>query len=567
VSGSLDGPGSAPSSSSARAAAALVARLLDCGVTDVALCPGSRSAPLAYALEAAERAGAVRLHVRSDERTAAFVALGCARADPSRPAAAVTTSGTAAGHLVPAAMEAHHSGVPLLLLTADRPLSLRGTWANQTTHLQAGIFAEIARQSFDLAAPGPGDEAGWARAAQAAVEVSTGAAGGPPGPVHLNLAFEEPLVPAAGDLVVRPDHAGQQHPLPRSPGAVRPTTVLARGPRTVVVAGDGAGGAAAVLAAQAGWPLLAEPTSGSRTPAGVPAYRQLLDRADLGGRVQRVVVLGRPTLSRPVTRLLARDDVEVVQVVQHAEDPGPGRPVTRVLGRVVCSGDPARPEDERWSQSWRRAGDLAQAALGRVLDAWPELTGPALAGTAALATGPRDVLVVAASNPVRDLDLMAPGFPPGALVLANRGLAGIDGTLSTAVGVACASGRTTRALVGDLAFLHDAGGLAVPARELRRLRLQVLLLNDDGGGIFSTLEHADQAGSFERVFGTPHGTDFATLCAAHGVPHKTATGARQLAQATAAVPQGISVIEVRTSRAALRDLHAALRSCVEEALA
>ncbi len=545
-----------------RAAAALVERLLDCGVTDVALCPGSRSAPLAYVLEAAEQAGTVRLHVRSDERTAAFVALGCVRADPSRPAAVVTTSGTAAGHLVPAAMEAYHSGVPLLLLTADRPASLRGTWANQTTHLQASLFADIARRSVDLAAPAPGDEPEWAGVAQDAVEVSTGAAGGRPGPVHLNLAFEEPLAPALSELLLR---RGTPSRLERPSKVQRPTTVAARGPRTVVVAGDGAGADAAILADQAGWPLLAEPTSGSRTPASVPAYRLLLDRAELGGRVQRVVVLGRPTLSRPVTRLLAREDLEVVQVVAHPDEPGPGRHVTRVVGPVMAGEGPAEA-DVQWYEQWRRAGELATRTVDGVLGAWPELTGPALARLAARATGDEDALVVAASNPIRDVDLVAPGFCGNALVAANRGLAGIDGTLSTAVGLACVSARRTRALVGDLAFLHDAGGLVVPPHERERLRLQILLLNDDGGGIFSTLEHADRPASFERVFGTPHGADFAALCAAHHVPYSALTGPDELERAISTVPQGISVLEVQTSRSRLPELHAALRIAVGNAL-
>ena len=315
------------SGSSAASAAALVHALLARGVRDVVLCPGSRSAPLAYALEAAERAGRVRLHVRHDERTAAFVALGCAAADPSVPAAVVTTSGTAVANLHPAVMEAHHAGLPLLLLTADRPASLRGTWANQTTELQPEVFGRATRRTVVVEAGEVGD---WAALADEVVAAATGAAGRP-GPVHLDLGYDEPLVPAADDLVP-PD------PLPRPPVRERPTreaTLLEQGPRTLVVAGAGAGPGARTLAEQAGWPLLAEPSSGAKGgPHRVGAYRLLLENPSLADDVERVVVLGRPTLSRPVTRLLARDDVELVQVVAHADDVGPDREVRRVVGAV-----------------------------------------------------------------------------------------------------------------------------------------------------------------------------------------------------------------------------------------
>lgn len=555
---------------SAAAAAALVRALLDHGVRDVALCPGSRSAPLAYALDAAERAGEVRLHVRHDERTAAYVALGCAAADPSVPACVVTTSGTAVANLHPAVMEAHHAGLPVLLLTADRPARLRGTWANQTTTLQPDAFGAATALTEVVEAA---DVTDWCALAGRVVRAATGhgahagADGGPavrPGPVHLDLGFDEPLVP---DPAVDPVVAGE--PVVAQPAAARrrtqPTiTRLEQGPRTLVVAGAGAGAAARELAEAAAWPLLAEPSSGAKGgPHRVGAYRLLLGTA-LADDVERVVVLGRPTLSRPVTGLLARADVELVQVVAHPDDAGPARTVRRVVGAVEAPESAAA--QRQWLSAWVDAGSRAEAAVDTVLDGRTDLVGPWLARAVARATGPDEVLVVASSNPVRDLDLVAPPAD-GALVLANRGLAGIDGTVSTAVGAAAATGRATRLLVGDLATLHDLGGLVVPPSERERLRLQVVVLDDDGGGIFGLLEHAGYPTAFERVFGTPHGVDIATAASALGTPSRRLSARQEVEDAVSAVPQGISVIVVPAQRSALAGLHRAVRTAVHAAVA
>ena len=339
-------------------------------------------------------------------------------------------------------------------------------------------------------------------------------------------------------------------------------TTLEQGPRTLVVAGAGAGAGARALAEQAGWPLLAEPSSGAKGgPNRVGAYRLLLENPSLADDVERVVVLGRPTLSRPVTRLLGRADVDLVQVVGHPDDVGPDREVRRVVGAVT-----APPADEDgWLRRWTEAGRRAERAVDAVLDARTDVSGPWLAREIACATGLDDVLVVASSNPVRDLDLVAPP-PDGARVLANRGLAGIDGTISTAVGAAAASGRPTRLLVGDLAALHDLGGLVVPEPERSRLRLQVVVLDDDGGGIFGLLEHAQHPLSFERVFGTPHGADLAQAADGLGVPASRAAGRADVAAAVRTVPQGISVLVVPADRSALVPLHAELRRAVLDAL-
>ncbi|GEK18971.1 2-succinyl-5-enolpyruvyl-6-hydroxy-3-cyclohexene-1-carboxylate synthase [Cellulomonas persica] len=604
----------APGSPAVAAARVLVQALAALGVEDVVLAPGSRSAPFAYALadasapdgERPEHAPALRLHVRIDERAAAFLALGLAKASAhaddgpatARPVAVVTTSGTAAANLHPAVLEAHHSGLPLVVVTADRPHELRGTGANQTTE-QAGMFGSAVRLGVDLPAPVglPHEARDLRRVASRAVAAATGARTGDPGPVHLDVAFREPLVPG-DEPWPEPSPEGLTHVQSR-PHPVVPTTTGAipavlqaatsgttprtsepaerasrRGPGrlsgipTVVVAGDGAGAAARRLAEVNAWPLLAEPSSGARGgPCAISAYRLLLADERLGGRVRRVVVLGRPTLSRPVQQLLARDDVEVIVLAPRGAD---WYDAARSADQVLLEA-PARMRQGRmrgpagWLESWLAADEAARAAIDAVLDDGPEavrgrrsrtgarITGPVLARTLALASAPQDVVVVGSSNPVRDLDLVARWDTPP-LVLANRGLAGIDGTLSTATGVALGlPHRRVRALVGDLTFLHDVGGLLRGPGE-PAVDLQVVVANDDGGSIFATLEHGEphRAAVFERVFATPHGADLAALCAGYGVRHTRVVEVDALLPALAAPGRGVSVVEVRVDRAGRR---------------
>ncbi|WP_346774699.1 2-succinyl-5-enolpyruvyl-6-hydroxy-3-cyclohexene-1-carboxylic-acid synthase [Cellulomonas sp. IC4_254] len=578
----------------ARAARVLVQELAAHGVRDVVLAPGSRSAPLAYALaEAAlpddERpagAPAVRLHVRVDERDAAFLALGLARAAAAegapRAVAVVTTSGTAVANLHPAVLEAHHAGAPLLLLTADRPHELRGTGANQTT-VQPGIFGAATRLEADVPAPSgrTGEDRDLRHLLSRAVAAALGARTGDPGPVHLDLAYREPLVPgpepwpadgAAGRVAVLPRPAAA--PVVADPGV--PARADLPGP-VVVVAGDGAGPDARRLAEVAGWPLLAEPSSGARGGPNAPAtYRVLLGDPDLGGRVRSVVLLGRPTLTRPVSALLARDDIDLTVVAPAGSGwPDAGRAADRVLTGVPAAwfDDPA--DDPAWLGAWQRADAAAGAVVDAALDddpaapptrATPPLTGPRAVRAVAEASLPADVLVVGSSNPVRDLDLVARWAEPP-LVLANRGLAGIDGMLSTAAGVALGLPRhRTRVLVGDLTFLHDVGGLLRLTTE-PEVDLQVVVLNDAGGSIFATLEHGapERARTFERVFGTPHAVDVAALCAGYGVRHVRVSDEAALAAALAAPGRGTSVVEVRVDRTDRRALGERLTAAARDA--
>lgn len=595
-----------------RSAFALVHRLVLGGVADVVLAPGSRSAPLAYALAAASDHGLLTLHVRVDERSAGFLAVGLSRgAGPldragvalPRPVAVVTTSGTAVANLHPAVLEAHHTGVPLVLLTADRPHELRGTGANQTTH-QAGIFGPAVRFAADVPAPDgrPGEVRDLLALAGRALGEALGARSGHPGPVHLDLAYREPLVPLGSVGGAAPARAAAPAPAPdaaRATAADAPSTTVvparavlaadqpAPGARTVVVAGDGAGPVARELAEARGWPLLAEPSSGAVGGTHlVVAHPLVLGVDELVDAVEHVVVLGRPTLSRPVQRLLGRAGVDV-RVVADGSGPWPdaARNAASVLPAVPTGWldpDGAAPgpggADPAWLARWRAASAAAARVVAAATDG-ARTDGPSVARAVVSACGDDDLLVVGSSNPVRDLGLVL-GIDTGApRVLANRGLAGIDGTVSTALGAAVATGRAhrrTRALLGDLTFLHDVGGLLRGPSE-PHADLQLVVVNDDGGSIFAGLEPgalgetSEASGrTFERVFATPHGANLAQLCAGYGVDHQLVPDVPSLRHALGAPSHGVQVLEVRVGRTERRrdalglaeDVRAAVRAAL-----
>jgi 2-succinyl-5-enolpyruvyl-6-hydroxy-3-cyclohexene-1-carboxylate synthase len=535
-------------------ARAVVSALVESGVREVVIAPGSRNAPLSFAAYDAAASGLVRLHTRVDERSAGFLALGLAKV--GGPAAVVCTSGTAVANLHPAMLEAAHAGVRLLAVTADRPARLRGTGANQTTD-QVGIFGSLVPY-VDV---GPGDPS-----------VARAALGLGEGPLHLNVQLDEPLVPdAAWDLssVVEPGEPLGE-PVSRPAGARSldtplvprggSTTELAVGPRTIVVAGDDAGPPARVLAEQARWPLLAEPTSGSRTgEAAIRTYRLLLG-GPLAGEVERAVVFGHPTLSRPVLRLLQRDDVEVLSVPSAGVWSERPFPVARHLDAPPTV---ESPDDSDWFDRWKAADAATGQALDRLLAGEGEVTPYDVAGAVARALPAGGLLVVGASNPIRDLDLMVPRYEVGGRrkTIANRGLSGIDGMVSTAVGAALGRDSTRSfALLGDVTFLHDANGLVHDAHDPEP-DLTIVVVNDDGGSIFATLEQGapEYADRFDRLFGTPHGVDLASLCAATRTPHWRAESLPELEQALASPNGGIEVVEVRVRRDNRRDLDERIR--------
>lgn len=580
----------------------LVDELVRGGVREVVLCPGSRSAPLAYALVAAERAGHLRLHVRVDERSAGFLALGLARGS-RMPVAIVTTSGTAVANLYPAVLEAHHAAVPLVVVSADRPHELRGTGANQTT-AQPGIFGgSSTRWSADLPAPveRPGLGPFWRSTVCRALAAAAGHTGGEPGPVHLNVALREPLVPdtvpdvasgltgdpvdgSAGDLPAelspdwpdslegRPDRA----PWVRTNGTevtswshpAHLAAPLDEVARTLVVVGDtrdpALGERAAAWATERGHPIVAEPFGTAALQAEALPHGPLLltvtDWLDAHAP-DRVVVVGRVTLSRAVGALLRRPGVVVEVVTEGSQWPDPSHVAAAVHPPAALRlGGPTAPDDDNgWAHQWRSAAARLADAVAAQPSPWPS----GLAVAQAVVDGlPGDgVLVLGPSNPVRDLDLAVAGEITDE-VLANRGLAGIDGVVSTAVGVALSRDLTpTVALVGDLTFLHDINGLLIgPGEPVPDLTL--IVVNDDGGGIFTTLEPGapERAADFERVFGTPTATDLGALCEAHGIRHDMVATSSDLTAAVAQPGHGIRVIEVRVDRGTHRAAHADLRT-------
>ena len=621
---------SCPCPPSLQAARHIVAALVACGVRQAVLSPGSRCAPLAYALEEAEAAGEVSLRVTLDERSAGFIALGASRAHllagVRRPVAVVTTSGTAVANLHPAVAEADAAGVPLLVLSADRPHELVGTGANQTTE-QTCLFGRAPRLVVDLPADvtaETGRAAGPALAGQVrrAVLAAAGALSNDPGPAQVNVRLRPPLAPEAAsalaafpapapstlpvtgptwgvDLVWQAAPAGC--PTPQDPGhhrhgrGGRDQEALTPQAPGLVVAGDlpdpRLGALAVELADLLGWPLLAEPTSLARQGGNaLPRYAELLargDGADLASQARRVVVVGHPGLSRPVTALLGREDLEITVLADRAQvidvagtagriiavrpgyrtcgtlrgggpsapaqtgagpDPGQGERGASVPPQADAGPSPsaaaavvrlmgAAPAPATWLTAWRqaaaglaaaspspdaRAPRGADAADGCGSDAGCR-PGPLDADAAALAvwrscTGPgAPLLVLGSSTTIRRLDRLAPVGVPAPTAVANRGLAGIDGTVATAVGLALGARRPVRLLLGDLASLHDVMSLG-RGRHEQVPDLQVIVCDDAGGAIFTGLEYArvPGAGRFSRLFATPQTGDLGGLAQALG---------------------------------------------------
>lgn len=511
-------------------AAEVLNALIAQGSTDIVLAPGSRSGPLALACAAADQQGVLRLHVRIDEREAAFLALGLAKVS-RRPVGVITTSGTAVANLHPAMLEALHTGIGLVAITADRPARLRGTGANQTTD-QRNVFAGVASVYSPRDLAGLGD-----------------------GPMHLNLELDEPLIEQTDWTFDAPTAQPVDNSAP-------PLTVVAQGPRTVVIAGDDSGPAARIAARDGGWPLLAEPTSGARTGQALSAYRQILAHSPLAGQIERVISFGHATLTRPVARLLARTDVDVIHVGDQSTFPVLAGPRVR-WARAVA---PDRTGDEAWLRQWEVANRRASAAIDSQLDG---STPYDLAAAVNQAVRPGGLLLVGASSPIRDLDLVAEPYPVGErrLIVANRGLAGIDGTISTAVGAALARPQgQALAFMGDLTFLHGSNGLLIGPDEPRP-DLTIVVASDDGGSIFTTLEQGapEYAQTFERVYATPTGADLGRLCAGYGIAHERVE-VRDVAAVLDEPASGIRVVEVPVDRAGRRALDGRISQAVRDAL-
>ena len=554
-------------------ARAVVASLVEAGVKRVVISPGSRNAPLTYALADAAQAGYLQLRVVVDERSAAFVALGASRSDwlhegLARPAVAVMTSGSAVANAHPAVVEADAAGVPLIILSADRPHALVNTGASQTT-VQTGIFGAATRYQADLGDTNASDAV--ANQVRRAVAAASGRLSLDPGPVHLNVRLAPPLAPAAPwqvpHLEPKTHWLRARRPLEEQLNEVTVSQVghrlgLDPARRGVIVVGDNddaqLANYAAALAHAWGWPLLAEPTSLVRTDANaVAAYSALLaggdglangDGAQLSQEIEQLLVVGHPTLTRPIGALLAREDIYQVVLTNRARwsdvsgcaayvttleqalsrnTPGGGADSGAEAGAGVGKNAPS----PLWLQCWLQAGQQQLNATSVTKAAQMALTTWQATSqyeshsqsTAIHSDGLESsvTLMAASSMTIRYLDARLPAGKqlkkmPGPVV-ANRGLAGIDGTISTAVGLAWASGQPVRVIIGDLAAAHDLTGLVKAVTETE-VDLQVIVLDDHGGKIFSGLEYgaSELSNYFPRFFATAQQVDFAQAAAAFG---------------------------------------------------
>ncbi|QRY53688.1 2-succinyl-5-enolpyruvyl-6-hydroxy-3-cyclohexene-1-carboxylic-acid synthase [Mycolicibacterium septicum] len=539
-----------PSTAQARV---VVDELIRGGVRDVVLCPGSRNAPLAFALSDADRAGRIRLHVRIDERTAGYLAIGLAVAERA-PVCIAMTSGTAVANLGPAVVEANYARVPLIVLSANRPYEMLGTGANQTFE-QLGYFGTQVRANISVGLAEESPEkldslnAQWRSATCRVLAAATGSRTANAGPVQFDIPLREPLVPdnAHGDTSFpagRPDGKPWTYTPPVS--FDQPLEIDLT-PDTVVIAGHGAG----VHPNLAGLPTVAEPTAPLPENPLHPLALRLV-------HPKQVIMLGRPTLHRPVSALLADPAVPVYALTTGPRWPDVSGNSMATGTRAVTSGAP----DPAWLARCAELNRHALAAVRQQLASHPLTTGLHVAAAVSDALRPGDQLVLGASNPVRDAALVGLDTE-GIKVRSNRGVAGIDGTVSTAIGAALAHDGRTIALIGDLTFVHDSSGLLVGPTEPTPRNLTIVVSNDNGGGIFELLEQGDPRFSdvSSRIFGTPHDVDVAALCRAYHVECGQVE-ADALGAALAEPFDGMRVLEVKADRSSLRALHASIKAAL-----
>ncbi|OBI06900.1 2-succinyl-5-enolpyruvyl-6-hydroxy-3-cyclohexene-1-carboxylic-acid synthase [Mycobacterium scrofulaceum] len=539
-----------PSTTQARV---VVDELIRGGVRDVVLCPGSRNAPLAFALHDADRAGRIRLHVRIDERTAGYLAIGLAIA-AGAPVCVAMTSGTAVANLGPAVVEANYARVPLIVLSANRPYEMLGTGANQTME-QLGYFGTQVRAAISLGLAEDAPErldafnATWRSATCRVLAAATGSRTANAGPVQFDIPLREPLVPG-------PQPQGAAVPQGRPSG--RPWTYtppvtfdqpldIDLSPDTIVIAGHGAG----VHPNLAQLPTVAESTAPAPENPLHPLALPLL-------RPKQVIMLGRPTLHRPVSALLADPKVPVYALTTGPRWPDVSGNSQATGTRAVTTGAP----NPAWLKRCAEVNRHANEAVRGQLEAHPLTTGLHVAAAVADALRPGDQLVLGASNPVRDAALVGLDTH-GIRVRSNRGVAGIDGTVSTAIGAALAYEGRTVALIGDLTFVHDSSGLLIGPTEPTPRQLTIVVSNDNGGGIFELLEQGDPRFSdvSSRIFGTPHDVDVGALCRAYHVESRQIE-VDQLGAALDEPAPGMRVLEVKADRSSLRQLHAAIKAAL-----
>ncbi len=539
-----------------------------CGMQHACTSPGSRSAPLVLSLVREPR---IRCWSHIDERCAGFFALGAAKA-AGRPVALACTSGTAAANYAPAVIEAHEARVPLIVLTADRPPELREVGAGQAIDqlkLYGGAVKWFFEVGVDTATPAIQR---WIR--QLACRAYWTAVGGRPGPVHLNFPLREPLVLDAA-LPVDPA-PGRADGAPSVRAARAPVTAASPLPmpgRGVIVAGreerdSELGAVVAQFAQRAGYPLLADPLSGARRgPAAITSYDMLLRDEHLARclRPELVLRIGDLPTSKPLRAWLGElDDIEQVALGPAAAWRDPSAVLTRVCAAdaaaTLRAWTPAAAPDPAWLDRWRAADASAQAAIESELGS--ELSEPLVARRLGRWLAPEATLFVASSMPIRDLELYFPAGEGLPRVLANRGANGIDGTVSSAFGVAAASAGPVVLLIGDVALAHDLGGL-LAARRLA-LSMTIVLLHNDGGGIFHFLPVSTQADAFEEHVATPHGLEFEHAARLYGCAYERSTTEAEL---RAALLRGLearrtTIVAIHTAR----EQNLALHRRVEQAV-
>ena len=490
----------------------IVRQIIEAGVTDVVISPGSRNAPLSLAFYQASRKGLIKLHVRIDERTAAFFALGMAKAS-GRPVPIVCTSGTAVANYHPAVLEASHTNTPLLVLTADRPASLRKTGANQTTE-QARIFGKAVRYFADVSGSVYPMELPFASLQS--------------GPVHLNIQFEEPLIGDKSDIWLN----DLEITTPKVFDRKTPGTFHTKSTRGVLVIGHDRGGLSAEavrnFADELGWPVVSEDPLTFKSAISHSSIfltsKAIAD--DLAP--DTVVVIGRTTLSRSINSFIKMARKEIVidpRLVTVDTDRLADQKFTQIPTVEVQEADPD------YAEKWKKYSLRAQKMVSDISSWSEQLIAREIA--AGIPTGTS--LFISSSRPIRDLE----GFAlarEGIETFANRGLAGIDGNISTALGIA-SQRKQTIALLGDLGFLHDLTGLI----HKEDINLKIFVINNDGGGIFSTLAQRGVDG-FEEVFGTPHGLDPAAIAASMGINSKTIDNQAQLTAEISEPIKGLSIV-------------------------
>ena len=532
----------------AQAVAAQLAR----HCTDVVICPGSRNSPLSLAVLARPD---LRVHTRIDERSAAFLALGMARVQ-RRHVAVIMTSGTAVANCYPALIEAYHSHTPLAIVSADRPERLVGTGASQTIQ-QQGMFAHFAATTQVTSTediPAVAQRFTQERA------------------IHINVALDNPLV---SDTLpeTATDRTLHRAPSPRWANHGVVDVDLTR--NTLVIAGDEAWEVPGLEDV----PTIAEPTAPAPYhpvhPAAASFFRQDKVSANnfvVNTRVEQVIVVGHPTLHRGVLTLISDPDVELVCLSRTPDFTNPRGSAARLGTTVRTTGAPTSDWLKVCAGAAQMAGDAVREVLGNPDHGFTGLHAAAAVGDT-LAVG--DYLVLGASNPVRDASLVGLPFD-GVETFSPRGVAGIDGTVAQAIGVALAAqtreadalrAPRTVALLGDITFLYDASSLGIAEGNARPENLTIVVSNDTGGGIFESLEIGAEGlrDSFERGFGTPQQVDIEALVGAYGAEYRRAESAQELLDTLAQLKEystGITVVEAVTTRTTRRALHAELSSKV-----